>query len=220
MRFDGSNTFAGAALALLLFFSSDAQAMSITGGGIDQALGCSSLACGSTQTLGIGTPLAPATGTLELDTGALTLSFQMNVAALPMAPLGPDDNGVYELSFINTVYHAVALSVLDLGGSYLIGPAQTASVTGIQSQMGPLVPPPSGFAALSAQVNGSCFTSGGDLSCDLSFGQTNFSFDIGTPGETRYFQHTANVVAAVPEPTTLALLGVALFSAAAVGRRS
>ena len=118
MRFYRSGTFAGLALALLLFGSSAARAASITAGGFDQALGCSNVACGSSQTLEIGTVVAPVAGTIDLDTAALTLSFQLSVLQLPLVPIGSDDNGITALSFFNAVYNAVGLSVLDVGGSY------------------------------------------------------------------------------------------------------
>ena len=218
MRFQCSGAFAGTTLALLLLAPSAVHAMSISGGGFDQALGCSSVACGSTQTLEIGTDVAPVTGSIDLDTSGLTLSFDLAVGSLPLVPLGADDNGVSQVEFLSTVYHAVTLTVLDFGDTFIIGPNQTASVSGIQSQTGAGAPAPGGFAALAARVNGSCHVSGGGLSCGLSFGQSSFSFEVGSPAEPRFFQHTANVVA-VPEPTTLALMGAALLAFAAAGRR-
>ena len=212
------------ALALALGFAGSAQALSVTGGGIDQALGCSSVLCGSTQTLTLdpgGGPVASVAGTIELDATAMELSFQLSVVELALAPVaGSDDNGVSQVVFSNTSYAASGLSLFAMGGgSYLIGPAQTAAVEGMQTQMG--VAGPAAFAAPTARVNGSCLDLGVGLSCGLSFGQSSFVFDVGASPEARYFQHTANFVASgtVPEPSTAALVGLGLLAAAAGSRR-
>ncbi len=216
------------AVAALLFcaslaFGGNAQALTISSGGFDQALGCSDVACGATQTLTFdpnGDPVAVVSGNVDLDTMALTLSFSFSVVELSMTPVsGTDDNGASAVVFTNTTYAASGVPVMNLGGgNFLVGPAQTASVSGSQEQVG--VSAAAAFAAPLARLNGSCLVVGDGLSCGLSFGQSGFSFDVGaTPDEeARYFQHTANILA-VPEPTTAALMGLALFGIAVAGRR-
>ncbi len=214
MRF---HALAGAALAVLLFATS-AQSLTISSGGVNQALGCSSVACGATQTLELNpaTPLAPATGTIDLDPGLLTLTFDIEIVSLSLTGIGGPDNGVSEVLFLNTNYVGVA-SLIDVGGgSFIIGPAQTASVSVDQSQDGA---PSSPFAAPNARVNGQCLVVGAGLVCGISFGQANFSFDVGSPPDnTRHFQHTANITA-LPEPSTLTLMGLALVGGVAATRR-
>ena len=213
------------AVAALLLGSSlaiggTAQALTISSGGFDQALGCSNVACGATQTLELdpaGAPVAVVSGTVDLDTTALTLSFSFSVVELSLTPVsGPDDNGASAVVFTNTTYSASGIPVMDLGGTFLVGPGQTAAVAGSQEQVG--VSPAAAFSAPAARLNGSCLVVGNGLSCGLSFGQSDFSFDVGSNPEARYFQHTANFLA-VPEPTTAALLGLALFATAVAGRR-
>ena len=230
MRFGRSSAHVAArsllAFALLCFVSSGAQALGISGGGFDQALGCSSVACGTTQTLELdpaADPVAPVSGSIDLDTTALTLSFSFSVAELGLTPLGGgDDNGVSNVVFTNTVYQAAGLSLLSAGGSYIVGPAQTAQVSGEQTQLAGMTTvggTPSAFL-VDARITGSCTTSGAGLSCGLSFGQSGFSFDVGDPTPAaRYFQHTANLVA-VPEPSTALLLGLGLGVALSATRRS
>jgi hypothetical protein len=209
----------------LLVWSGSAQALGISGGGFDQALGCADVFCGASQTLEFdssGGSVAAVSGTIEIDTSALTLSFSLSVVELSLVPVvGPDDNGAEKVVLTDTSYSATGLSLLDLGLSFVIGPGQTAMVSGTQTQIGASGATP--FTAPDARVGGSCFdTSGGaasSLSCGLSFGQANFSFDVGDSApETRYFQTTANILA-VPEPTTAAMMGLALLGIAAAGRR-
>ncbi len=215
MRF---HALAGAALAALLCANS-AQALTISSGGVAQALGCSSVSCGATQTLELNpaTPLAPATGTIDLDPGLLTLTFDIEIVSLSLTGIGGPDNGVSEVLFLNIDYVGVA-SLFDLGGgSFIIGPAQTASVSGDQSQDGGATSNP--FAAPNARVNGQCLVVGAGLVCGISFGQANFSFDVGSPPDnTRHFQHTTNITA-LPEPSTFTLMGLALVGGVAATRR-
>ena len=218
------------AAAALTFWASlavvgNAQALTVSDGGFDQALGCSDVFCGGSQTLefdSAGGSVAGVSGSIDLDTSALTLSFSFSVLELSLAPVaGADDNGAEKVVFTNTTYSATGLSLFDLGLSFVIGPNQTARVSGTQTQVG--ASGPTAFAAPDARVNGSCFDlsggAGSSLSCGISFGQTSFSFDVGdSEPEARYFQQTANVLA-VPEPTTAAMIGLALLGIAAAGRR-
>lgn len=229
MRFRRSSALvvARALLACTLpcFVSLEAQALGISGGGFDQALGCSTVACGSSQTLELdpsGDPVASVVGTIDLDSGALTLSFSLSALELSLTPVGGgSDNGVSKVVFTNTDYQASGLSLLAMGGQYIVGPGQTAQVSGTQAQLAGLTPvggTPSAFL-VDARVTGSCTASGGGLSCGLAFGQSGFSFDVGDPSaEARYFQHTANLVA-VPEPGTATLLGLSLLAGVAATRR-
>lgn len=214
------HVLARAAIPILaaLLCSASAQALTISSGSFGQALGCSSVSCGSTQTLELNpsAAVANATGTLELDSVALTLSFQLNVASLSLTGVdGVPDNGVFEVLFQNTIYQGVALSLLDFGDTYVIGPGQTAAISGIQSQDAA----PSGFTALEARVNGSCLRAQAEVVCGISFGQANFNFDVGSSNpEARYFQQTASVIALI-EPSTLAVMSLALLGSVVATRR-
>jgi hypothetical protein len=209
-------------LSTTLFVAGGAAAFSISHGGFDQALGCSDVACGATQTLGFDTStgmVAEAAGEIDLDTSALTLSFAISVLELSLIPVaGGDDIGVSQIVFSKTSYTATALALINMGEYYIVAPKQTASIQGTQTQVGGFAAP-SPFFAPDARVTGICLAPEGALVCGLSFGQTNFSLPFGSDEpEERHFQHTANLIA-VPEASTAWLIGIGLVGMALAGRK-
>lgn len=101
---------------MALLSGANAQTLAIARGGFDQAQGCSSVGCDASQTFELNptAPLAIPTGSLQLDTTLLTLSLQTNVPSLSLTGIGGvPDNGFSEVLFLNTLYQAVALSLLE-----------------------------------------------------------------------------------------------------------
>lgn len=216
---------------LLLAPVATATTFGITSGGIDVAAGCTAVSCGATQTFELATALAPATGTVDLDTGALTLGFSLSVGTVELDRIGGgEDNGVASVVFSPVTYATTApLSLIDAGfGNYVIAGGQTAAVSGMQTQQddlaGSVNGTPAAFAAATAGVTGSCtVTTATTITCGLTFGSANFTLEVGDPPdldpETRWFRHTANIGAVVPEPAPGALLALGLTGLAAGRRR-
>lgn len=196
-----------------------------TGSVFDIARGCTTVSCGSgTQTLGLASPAA-AGGSISLDTGSMTLDFEITALSILLkTPMGDDDNGVVEIEFVDTTYSGTDVMLLSLGGgNFLVFGGQEASVTGsqIQRDAGNQATSASGaFENPNARVTGTCQMTGDNLFCGLSFGMTGFDLTVGDGfEETRYFQHTVDFVAVVPEPQTLAMLFSALGLARIMERR-
>lgn len=205
-------------LVIALLASGSAQALPIVGGGITTAQACWTLGCDPSEPLAKSPtpPLARAIGSIQLDPVGLTLSVQMNVSELSFTGVGSDANpGASELRFLNTIYSAIAVPVIDTGAGYVVESGQTATLSGILTRDGTA----SGYLATDVLLGGTCTAVGEGVRCGLSFGITELGTDVGTgtPQPRNFFQVAG--VTTVPEPSTLLLLGMALLVGAVMGRR-
>ena len=117
-----------------------AEAESVESGGVDDAIGCESVACIDDQTFVLGTlPFAPVAGSVDVDQGGPTptLSFDLSVSSVSLVvPVpGTEDNGVAEVEFTDLNYVATNLTLTEGSpGSFSIDFDQTASLDGDQTQ--------------------------------------------------------------------------------------
>lgn len=222
-------TGALAAIGSTVLLAGSAAADSITGGSIDQARGCSTVNCAfGTETFQLQAA-ENLSGTITLDTTALTLEFTFSTLSLTLdqTTAGTEDNGVAAIVFSDVTYSGIVGVFEAVPGTFIVNPGSTASVAGDQIQLddlgNPVNPTPPDFDAALARLTGNCLVTGGALNCGLTFGTSAFEIGVGDPATTgpaqiRYFQHTADLVA-VPEPATLAMLGFALVFTGLAGRR-
>lgn len=188
-----------------LSLATGASALSIDSGnsGLDQAVGCSDSLCLTTKYNLAAS--APVTGTLDISGGILTFNIQLASASLNAT--GGNDAGVTSVSFSNTTYSGSVGVTFD-GANYNVNGGQVGSVAGTVTPIG--AGSATSVAATTVLVTGLCSgTPGSALQCGLIFGpQANFTATIN--GNLRYFRHTVDAFAQVPEPGTALLLGIGL----------
>ncbi len=186
-----------------------AEAESVESGGVDDAIGCESVACIDDQTFVLGTlPFAPVTGGVHVDQGGPTLSFNLSVSSVSLVETvpGTEDNGVAEVEFTDLNYVATNLTLTEGSpgsGSFSIDFDQTASLDGDQTQRndgGAAVNgTPAAFTANDVQVTGNClFSDPESASCSFTFGTHGFGLSVGDPTPApRFFGHTMSLVVCV-----------------------
>ncbi len=197
--------------------------LSVASGGIDHERTCTTTACSSVVwTMPGGSYPAgtvfPATGTITIDTVALTMTLSLSVATASID--GAADNGVTALTLSSTTYTSGPLPIAvsgPVGGltSYSIAAGQTAVVDpALSSETGggssnPIYP--------AARVTGQCgLLASNTGSCGFTFGRVGLLMPAPLG---RYLEQTFNV-GVVPEPGTLVLLAAGLAGLARFGRRA
>ncbi|MFO0688913.1 MAG: PEP-CTERM sorting domain-containing protein [Myxococcota bacterium] len=188
-----------------LSLATSASALSIDSGtsGLDQGVGCSDSLCLTTKyTLAAS---APVTGTLDISGGIL--SFNIQLASATLNASGGSDGGVTSVAFSSTTYSGSVGVTFD-GSNYNVNGGQVGSVSGTVTPAG--AGSATSVAATTVLVTGLCSgTPGSALQCGLIFGpQANFTATIN--GNLRYFRHTVDAFAQVPEPGTALMLGLGL----------
>lgn len=196
---------AGLAVAIGLPIGAAALSINSANSGLDQGVGCSASNCLTVLYNLAGS--APVTGTIDI-TGS-TLTFNIQLASATMNATGGGDGAVSALSFSNVTYSG-SVGVTLNGSNYNVNSAQLATVSGTVTPTG--AGSATSIAGTTVLVTGLCSgTPGSSLQCGLIFGpQSNFSAVVN--GNTRYFRHTVDTFAAVPEPGTALLIGGGLFA--------
>jgi len=176
-----------------------ALALTVAGGSVDMAEGCTDLTCSlspPTFELGLG---GSASGTLGTDGTTIGIALTIDLWTLE-AVGGAPDNGIDELELSDITYtaslpHTGTLS--DFNGAGL----GTAVGTLTQRNSGSVVVGPAALA-LNAGINVDCQETAPDVyKCGVVLAGLLFPIDVGDPAVTRYAPHTIDLTA-VPEPAT------------------
>jgi len=188
--------------------------LQVASGGIDHERTCTTTACSSVVwTMPGGSYTAgtvfPATGTITIDTVALTMTLSLSVATAAID--GAADNGVSALTLSGTTYTSGPLPITvsgPVGGvtSYSIAAGQTAVVDpALVSETGGGSSDPI-FSA--ARVTGQCGLLANDTGgCGFTFGRGGLLMPAPLG---RYLEQTFNV-GVVPEPGTALLVAAGLL---------
>lgn len=200
--------------------------LTVASGGIDRGQVCTSVTCGTINWQNDSDFAATGTVTIDDTNNLLSLSFFVDGSSIGGAAI----NGVTALNFDDTTYTASNLSILQtpgsLPGQIVYSITGTANATISVATLSETGGASGAYTRLAVRVSGSCTLGAGTSACGFTFGPA------GTPSDTsgryyvgplngfaldRYVRQTFDI-GVVPEPGTLALLGVGLFGLAATGR--
>ncbi|HEB88411.1 MAG TPA: PEP-CTERM sorting domain-containing protein [Deltaproteobacteria bacterium] len=170
---------------------------------LDAAEGCTSASCFLSSVFSLQAP-SQVTGSIDLVGN--TLSFSIDLAG--PATLVGSDGPVTSVDFTNLNYSGSVVVTPISGGVAFSDQATTVSGTLTPNGAGS----PIAFNISGVNTTGNCST-GASLVCGLQFG-AGVGFAIHVNGNPRFFRHTVDVNAVVPEPGTALLIGLGLTALA------
>ena len=150
-----------------------------------------------------------------IDQASDTLDLSITlVDAIGLFAMSGPDNGVSAIAFTDLVYSVGGLSLIEVipGSKFIIDGAipggPTATVTGDYSQDAALA---QAFVENAVRIAGSCTIVADSIACGFGFGTSGLDLAVGAAPEDRFFRHTLNVTAVVPELSTGLLLALGLL---------
>ncbi len=203
----------GTSLTMAFATSASALAIDPDNSALDKAIGCADSFC--FPTLFESSTPTPVTGSISLVDDVL--SFSIRLASAELMATNGSDGGVESIVFSDVTYSGSVTVTPGAGQAIAIDLGQFVSVVGSVTPIG--AGSPSTFQATQVLLTGGCSGSAETaLICGLIF-EPDLDFNAEVNGNTRSFQHTVDVAAAVPEPGAAVMLGLGLAGLAAASRR-